>query len=109
MSASIPRPVLRSPAARSAPRQRDQVVRRPFPAGYCLTPTADLSKTERGPISTSGPSLFSMSPNQAIVSDNSIRFFPLAAAQPLAIRSWPEALNARGSRRAARMPISRNV
>src|SRR5271157_3463691 len=26
-----------------------------LPAGYCLTPTADLAKTERGPIATSGP------------------------------------------------------
>jgi len=43
-----------------APRrqdQRGQVVRRPFPAGYCLTPSADLSKSERGPISTIGLSL----------------------------------------------------
>jgi len=44
---------------RHAPRrdQRVQVVRRPFPAGYCLTPTTELAKTERGPISTSGPFL----------------------------------------------------
>src|SRR5271166_4399354 len=40
-----------------APRryQRGQVVRRPSSTGYCLTPTAALSKTERGPISTNGP------------------------------------------------------
>src|SRR5271157_857941 len=37
------------------------------------------------------------------------RFSPLAAAQPLSILSWPEALNASGSRRARRMAISRNV
>src|SRR5271157_2962638 len=32
-----------------APRrdQRGQVVRRPSPAGYCLTPTAELEKNER--------------------------------------------------------------
>ena len=30
---------------------------RPSPAGYCLTPTVDLSRTERGPISTSGPTI----------------------------------------------------
>jgi len=41
---------------RRPPDQRGQVLRRPSPAGYCLTPTAQLSKTERGPISTSGPS-----------------------------------------------------
>ena len=42
------------------PRRRDQrvqVVRRPFPAAYCLTPTAELAKSERGPSSTSGPIL----------------------------------------------------
>ena len=33
------------------------------------------------------PSIFSMSPNQAISSDKSIRFSPLAAARPLTIRS----------------------
>jgi len=37
------------------PDQRGQVVRRLFPAGYCHSPTAGLAKTERGPISTSGP------------------------------------------------------
>ena len=36
--------------------QRGQVVRRPSPAGHCLTPTAELRKTERDPISTNGPS-----------------------------------------------------
>ena len=46
------------------------------PAGYCLTPTAELAKTERGPISRSGPSIFSMSPNQAIPTEKLIRFFP---------------------------------
>src|SRR5271157_514285 len=38
-----PVPVLRSPAARSAPRQRDQVVRRPSPAGDCLPPTGRVA------------------------------------------------------------------
>src|SRR5271157_4929015 len=110
-----PVPVLRSPAARSAPRQRDQVVRRPSPVGDCLPPTTGLSKTERDPISTSGPSLFSMSPkfsmlpNQAIPSDKSIRFSPLAAARPWIIPWWPKALNASGSRPACRMAISRNA
>ena len=55
------------------------------------------------------PSIFSMSPNQAILSDKSIRFSPLAAAQPLTILSWPGALNASGSRRACRMAIRRNA
>ena len=71
-----------------------------------MQPTAELVKSERDPISTSGPSIFSMSPNQAISSDKSIRFSPLAVARPLTIRSWPEALNASGSRRACWMAIS---
>jgi len=98
-----------------APRQRVQAGHRPSPAGYCHPPTAELTKTERGPISTSGPSIFSMSPkfsvlpNQAISSDKSIRFSPLAAARSLTTLSWPEALNARGSRRAGRMAIGRSA
>ncbi len=59
----------------------------------------ELAKTERGPISMSGPSIFSMSPNQAIPAEKLIRFSPLAAAQPLNILSRPETLNASGSRR----------
>ncbi len=58
--------------SRPTPHQRGQVVRRPSPTGYCLTLTAGLPNTERDPISTSGPSIFSMSPNQAICSDKSI-------------------------------------
>ena len=46
------------------------------------------------------PVYISMSPNQAISLDKSIRFSSLAAARPLTILSWPEALNASGSRRA---------
>jgi len=86
--------------------QRGQVVRRPFPAGYCHSPTAQMPKTERDRISTSGPSIFSMSPNRAIASGKSNFSSPLAT-RPLTIRSWPEALNAKGSRRAGRMPICR--
>src|SRR5208337_1421907 len=37
--------------------QRGQVVHGPSLTGYCLTPTAELEKTERDPISTSGPSI----------------------------------------------------
>ena len=54
------RPLFDSAAPRVSRRnQRVQVVPRPFPAGYCLTPTADSrrAKTERGPISRSGPFL----------------------------------------------------
>src|SRR5271157_1037792 len=82
---------------------------RPSPAGYCLTPTTELAKTERGPISMSDPSTFSMSPNQATLAEKSNRFSSLAAAQPLNILSRSETLNASGSRRACRMAISRNA
>ena len=44
------------------------------PAGYYLIPTAELRMTKRGPISTNEPSILSMSQNQAIRSDKSIRF-----------------------------------
>jgi len=84
-------------------------VRRPSPTGYCLTPTAELAKTERGPVSMSGPSIFSMSPNQAIPAEKSICCSFLAAVGPLTILSWPEALNASRSRRACRMAIRRNA
>src|SRR5271157_800999 len=88
---------------------------RPFPAGYCHPPTTELPKTERDPISTSGPSIFSMSPKfsilpyQAISSDRSIRFSPLATARPLTAPSWPEAIDALGSRRAGRLAIGRSA
>ena len=42
---------------RLTPHQRGQVARRPSPTGYCLPPTTELLKTERGPISTSGLSV----------------------------------------------------
>jgi len=82
---------------------------RTLPAGYCHPPTAELRKTERGPISRSSPSIFTMSPSQAIAAEKSIRFSPLAVARPSTIRSRPETLNASGSRRACRMAISRNA
>jgi len=97
------------------PHQRGQAARGLFPAGYCHPPTTELPKTERDPISTSGPSMFSMSPkfsmlpNQAISSDKSIRFSPLAAARPQSIRSRPEVINASRSKRACRMAKRRNA
>ena len=45
--------VLPPHASRSTPIAGSRA--RPSPAGYCLPPTAQLQKTERGPISTSGP------------------------------------------------------
>ena len=57
------------PTAHAAARrdQRGQVVRRPFPAGYCHSPTTEFAKTNRGRISTSGPSSLSMTPNRTIL------------------------------------------
>src|SRR5208282_182837 len=54
-----------------------------------LLPSNDteLTKIERGPISTIGLSLFSMSLNRATVSDKSNFFSPHAAAQPWGGRS----------------------
>ena len=75
--------VLPPPASRSTtPGQRGRVVRSSSPAGYCQTPTAELPKTRRGPISTIGPSLFSMSQNLAILSGRSNFSSAHAAAQP---------------------------
>src|SRR5208337_1250932 len=83
------RSTLHAPRAVVRRDQRGQVVRRRSPAGYCLPPTAELPKTERDPISTSGPSIFSMSPNQAIPAGKSMDSSPLAAAHPLRVLSWP--------------------
>src|SRR5271157_2728267 len=104
-----PRPTIYAPRASIRRNQRGQVVRRPSSTGYCLTPTADLSKTERGPTSTNGPSILSMSTNQAIPAEKSNRSSLLAAVGPLTTLSWPEALNASRSKRACRMAIRRNA
>ena len=76
------------------------------PAGYCMQPTAELVKAERDPISTSGPSIQVCHRTRRFLQAKSIRFFPLAAAQPLTILSWPEALKASGSRRACRSALA---
>ncbi len=56
-----------------------------FPAGYCHPPTTELTKSERGPITKIGPSLFSMTPNHAIVSEKSN--FPRRRRKPAKRRS----------------------
>ncbi len=43
--------------SRHAPLATRHYLPRPSPAGYYQPPTAELSKSERGPISTSGPSI----------------------------------------------------
>jgi len=50
-----------------------------------------------------------MLPNQAISSDKSIRFSPLATAPPLTIRTWPEALNANARKRPPTFRLQGNV
>jgi len=88
---------------------------RPDPSGYCHPPTSELGKSERDPISTSGPSLYivtpecSMLPNQAVSSDKSIRFCPRAAARSLTIRGGPQALDANAPERPPTFPLQGNV
>ncbi len=79
------------------------------PAGSCMQPTAELRQTERDPISTSTPSISVCHRNRRFVQTKSIRFSPLAAAQPLTILSWPEALDAIGLKRACRSALGRNA
>ena len=67
----------------------------------CQSPNGARSR-RAGPLSH-------YAPNQAIPAHKSIRSFPLAAAHPLTVLSWPEALHASGSRRACLMHISRNA
>ena len=45
------------PPRSTTPGQRGQVSAGPSPAGDCQTPTTELEKTERGPISTIGTSI----------------------------------------------------
>ena len=93
----------------------------PSPTGsgfrlYATRPRWLLLATDRrmGQVRT-GPDLdqrrlyFNMSPNQTIPADKSTYSSPLAAAQPLIILSWPEALDASGSSRASRMAICCNA
>jgi hypothetical protein len=71
-------------------------------------PAQRLPRTERDPISTSGPSLsFFTEPGDSC--GQIIRSPPLASAQPLTILACPEALDATRSRRACRMAINRNA
>ncbi len=95
--------------SRRPPVQRGQVVHRPFPAGYCLTPTLELSKTERDPISTIGPSLYSVCHQTGRSLRTDQTFAPHSPPHNLTVLSWLGALYARGSRRACRTAISRNA
>ena len=77
----------------------------------CLLPDTDrrIAKDRTGPDRDEHPLYFIMSPNQAIPAHKSIRSFPLAAAHPSKVLSWPEALHASGSRRACLMHIGPNA
>src|SRR5271157_1633583 len=100
-----------------APFDSDTLHARPAGSGPAQTlarwllPDTDsrIGKDRTGPDLEERPLSISMSPNQAIPAEKSIRFSPLAAAQPLNILSRPETLNASGSRRACRMAIRRNA
>ena len=95
-------------ASRLTPAQRGQLVRRPSPAGYCLPPTADLSKSEQGPISTSGPLLqYVTKPGDCYGEIDP--FLPLRRGSPVDRSLVAKALNASGFRRACSMAISRNA
>src|SRR5271166_2118244 len=68
--------VLPPPAPRPTPGPAGSGRAQTLPPAYCMQPTAELTKVEQDPISTSGASIFSMSPNQAIPTEKLIRFFP---------------------------------
>ena len=70
---------------------------------YCLPPTAELRKIEWARSGRADP-LSYYAPNQAIPAENPILSHSLAAVHLLNILSWPEALDATGSRRACRRP-----
>ena len=76
-----------------------------------LLPDTDhrISKRPNGARFRRAGPLSHYAPNQVIPADKSIRSFPLAAAHPLTVLSWSEALHASGSRRACLMHISRNA
>src|SRR5271157_1280200 len=82
---------------------------RPTLGGILPLTNGRFVKEQTGPDLDERPHYFSMSPNQAICSEKSIVFSPLAAARALTVRSWPEALNASGPRRACRMAMSRKA
>ena len=68
--------VLPPPAPRPTPGPTGAGRAQTLPLAYCMQPTAELTKVEQDPISMSGASIFSMSPNQAIPTEKLIRFFP---------------------------------
>ena len=111
LSPPVPSPRIHWPLCfRPTPHQHGQVVHGPSPAGYCLLPTAELAKSERGPISTSGPPSISVCHrNRGFLGQKSTYSSPLAAARPWTTSSWPEALNASGSRRACQIAIRLNA
>ena len=100
--------VLLSRAPRPTPDQRDQVVRGPSPAGECLTPTAELRKTERGPISTSEPSI-SLCAEPGDSCGQIHPFLPTRHRSPVDRSLVAKALNPSLFRHACQKAISRNA
>src|SRR5271157_3034220 len=78
---------------------------RPTLGGILPATNGRFVKEQTAPNLDERPHYLSMSPNQAICSNKSIYFSPLAA-RALTIRSWPEALDARDLSRACMMASS---
>jgi hypothetical protein len=96
-----------SPASRLPPHQRGEVLCRLSPAGYCLPPTAQLPITERGPISTSEPSI-SLCAEPGDSCGQIHPFLPTRRRSPVDRSLVAKALNPSLFRHACRMATSRN-
>ncbi len=68
-----------------------------LPRWLLLATDRRIAKVRTGPDLDERTPIFTISPNQAIPADKSTYPCPLAAAQPLIILSWPEALDAPAS------------
>ena len=97
-----------SPASRPTPHQRGEVLCRLSPAGYCLPPTAQLPITERGPISTSEPSI-SLCAEPGDSCGQIHPFLPTRRRSPVDRSLVAKALNPSLFRHACRMAISHNA
>ena len=100
--------VLPPPASRPTPNQRGEVLCRLSSAGYCLPPTAQLPITERGPISTSEPSI-SLCTEPGDSCGQIHPFLPTRRRSPVDRSLVAKALNPSLFRHACRMAISHNA
>ena len=108
-SLRIHRPLSSRPTLHAPRRhQRGQAVRRPS-RWFLHATDRRIGKNRTGPDLDEHPSISLCHRNRRFLQTKSIRFFPLAAAQPLAILSRPEALKAISSRRACWIAKSRDA